>query len=629
MGETATLPQKDPDAAERVRALHIARERYRISFNIVPGVPMAEEVPEEATPSKEWTVRTLIPLKNILANVIANRIVEEEEIVEDAFTSALKKGITLPSLFKGIAASFEQIGDLVEHLGLDASHTLMRRVLRGQHITQHDDPTAKSPWMSPLTPHGRPESIASYDELYREIERPPVMDTWQDDAWFAQMRVAGQNPMLLAGIDEIPAKFPVTEEHYARTAEPGDTLAAALKEGRLFILDYWLIGETVKDNTNPIMGERKYTPAPIGLFGVPPGSGTLRAIAIQVGQDPQKFAITTPGKGWSWQKAKTAVQVADANHHELVCHLGQTHLIMEAAALATMRNLSDRHPLYKLLLPHFEGTLAINNSAAHSMLAPGGVIDLSFGGTLDSMIELAGRAVSEYDFMAAMPPADFERRKVTQGGKLTDYPYRDDALRVWDAISDWAASYVEYYYDEDSLKHDAELAEWAKALAAPLGEGGIVGFPKIEDTATLSQVLAMIMFTASAQHAAVNFTQRADMSYSPALAGALWAEWKDGDATEQDWLDLLPPLQFGELQAEFLALLGGVHHTHLGEYKSNSFPYPDIITEKDIVEGPLAAFQAKLREIEVMIERENETLKNRSAAYIYMLPSKIPASINI
>lgn len=629
MSGNATLPQDDPDLPQRAADLAFARATYAISFDIVPGVPMAAAVPEDATPSAAWTLATLGPLKDIFANVVANRLADEKHHIDKAFEKAIGKGITLPKLFKGLAAAANEIGDFFEDLDQGASHALMHKVLTGSHLVDHDDAVSGNPWDSPLTPHGRPESIESYDALYRTIECPPVMKVWHDDTWFAQMRVSGQNPMLLKGITSLPANFPVTEAHYAVSNEDDDTLAAALSEGRLFLLDYALIGETVHDNMKPVLGEMKYTPAPIALFGVPPGSGTLRPIAIQVGQDPAKFGIATPVDGWAWRKAKTAVQVADANYHELVCHLGQTHLIMEAAALATVRNLSARHPLYKLLLPHFEGTIAINNSAANSMLAPGGVIDLSFGGTLESMITLAGRAVGEYDFHAAMPPADFARRNVGPEGKLTDYPYRDDALRVWEAISDWAASYVEHYYSEASLKADTELAAWSAALSAPVAEAGIAGFTPITDKTSLSTALAMIMFTASAQHAAVNFTQWADMSYSPALGGALWTEWKDGDATEQDWLDLLPPLQFGELQAEFLALLGGVHYTRLGEYKTNSFPYSSMVTDPAIVEGPLAAFQAKLREIEFLIARENKELKTRSAPYEYLLPSRIPASINI
>jgi arachidonate 15-lipoxygenase len=629
MEERAVLPQDDADLPGRAAELAAARDKYKISFNIVPGVPMAAAVPDEATPNAIWTATVLVPLTKIIANVVANRVEQVEGTIDTAFERAIGRSVSFGGLIEGVTAAARALGDVLRELEPAASHKVVNRVLMGQHITHHDDATAPDPWQSPLTPHGRPASRQAYDDLYREIDTPPVMASWHEDAWFARMRVAGHNPMLIRGITELPARFPVTEAHFAATARGGDTLAAALSEGRLFLLDYQLIGEMVHDNLSPVVGDRKYTPAPIALFGVPPDGGTLQPIAIQAGQDPAAFGIVTPKDGWAWRKAKTAVQVADANHHELICHLGRTHLIMEAAALATVRNLSPRHPLHKLLMPHFEGTVAINNSAAHSMLAPGGVIDLSFGGTLDSMIALAQRAVRDYDFHAALPPVEFERRGVGPASRLTDYPFRDDALLIWGAIRDWAQAYVDHYYDDAALAADTELAAWSDALSAPVAQGGIGGFTPVRDTAALVTALAMIMFTASAQHAAVNFTQWADMSYSPALAGALWAEWKEGDATEQDWLDLLPPLQFGELQAEFLALLGGVHHTHLGEYKSNLFPYPDTITDPAVVAGPLAAFRKRLHQIEVAIGHANRDLTTRSAPYEYLMPSRIPASINI
>lgn len=522
--------------------------------------------------------------------------------------------------------------DVVEpakHVAGDLSGELVEKVLSGRHLTHHSDASVPDPWISPATPHGRPTSVASYDVLYRTLDLPPAAKDWNDDGWFAQMRVAGQNPMLLKTITALPANFPVTETHYAKSGDPGDTLARAAAEARLFMIDYHLVGEVVKDNLDPVLGGFKYTPSPLALFKVAPGKGTLHPVAIQAGQDPARFAITTPADGWAWRKAKTAVQVADANYHEMVCHLGHTHLVMEAVTLATMRTLSARHPLSLMLRPHCEGTIAINNSAANSMLAKGGAIDLSFGGTLDSMIALTSRAVADYDFAAAMPPTDFARRGVGPQSRLIDYPYRDDALRLWDAISEWTQAYVEHWYDAAKLAADPELSAWSAALSAPLTQGGIGGFSPITDTAGLAKALAMIIFTASAQHAAVNFTQWADMSYSPALAGALWAEWRDGDATEQDWLDLLPPLQFGELQAEFLALLGGVNHTRLGEYRSNVFPYANLIEDAEIVEGPLAAFRARLHMIEAAIARDNRELKTRSVPYIYLLPSTLPASINI
>ena len=53
----------------------------------------------------------------------------------------------------------------------------------------------------------------------------------------AHLRVAGPNPMLIKGIDAIPANFGVTAEQYAGVVA-GDTLSAALSAGRLFLCDY-------------------------------------------------------------------------------------------------------------------------------------------------------------------------------------------------------------------------------------------------------------------------------------------------------------------------------------------------------------------------------------------------------
>ena len=51
---------------------------------------------------------------------------------------------------------------------------------------------------------------------------------------------------------------------------------------------------------------------------------------------------------------------------------------MEAYAIATMRNLPDPHPVYKLLRQHFRYTMAINTSARASLINNGGIIDQLF-----------------------------------------------------------------------------------------------------------------------------------------------------------------------------------------------------------------------------------------------------------
>lgn len=46
--------------------------------------------------------------------------------------------------------------------------------------------------------------------------------------------------------------------------------------------------------------------------------------------------------------------------HEVVSHLGNTHLVLEGPMVALHRQLPKAHPIYVLLEPHVEGTAIIN-----------------------------------------------------------------------------------------------------------------------------------------------------------------------------------------------------------------------------------------------------------------------------
>ena len=51
--------------------------------------------------------------------------------------------------------------------------------------------------------------------------------------------------------------------------------------------------------------------------------------------------------------------------------------------------------------------------------------------------------------------------------RLPDYPYRDDALLIWGAISQWVEDYVNHYYSSDAaVQGDTELQNWVAELVA-------------------------------------------------------------------------------------------------------------------------------------------------------------------
>jgi arachidonate 15-lipoxygenase len=139
-----------------------------------------------------------------------------------------------------------------------------------------------------------------------------------------------------------------------------------------------------------------------------------------------------------------------------------------------------------------------------------------------------------------MLPTDLRARGVDDIDQLPDYPFRDDALLIWNAINQWVGEYVAVYYTSDSdVTGDYELKAWATELAL---SGKIKGFRAIATRGQLVTVVTAIIFNASAQHAAVNFPQSSIMTYAPFSAGTGGAPAPTGAAgqTQASWSQLLP-----------------------------------------------------------------------------------------
>lgn len=171
------------------------------------------------------------------------------------------------------------------------------------------------------------------------------------------------------------------------------------------------------------------------------------------------------------------------------------------------------------------------------------------------------------------------------------------------------------------------MAQWATSIAS---EGHIIGFKPITSRAQLTDVCTMIIFTASAQHAAVNFPQRTIMTFAPAVTGAGWTAAPTGQTGHDkgEWLDYMPPMSLALEQLSSLFLLGSVYYRPLGDYRTNRLPYENWFQDPAITgtEGPLARFQACLRAVEGRIIARNA---KRMHPYVYLQPSQIPTSTNI
>lgn len=641
-----SLPQNDSPAQQAARQTQLAasRETYGWTTQVpsLPGAPLlAGAPPENEQPTLTW----LIMLADDVVTFARNHMAVKKLWAEQGLLPLGEAGLAAGELaLAGIEAAIAElkakiagntsgstpwhrlVEDIEMALGV-AGATVLDAALR-DHLSHLFQVTSLSEAEHAALGSFTPRDLERYRELFQTLKLPGIAWTFQDDAEFARLRVAGPNCMLIRGIDALPDNFPLSAARYAQVVA-GDSLAQALADGRLYLADYSALSTLVPGTYK---GQAKFVYRPLALFAVPPGGASLVPVAIQCDPDPESNPIFTPSvrpdEEWGWEIAKLVVQVADGNWHELIAHLAHTHLVIEALAVATRRQLAEQHPLWALLVPHYEGTLLINYAAATSLITPGGPIDHIFGGTIASSQATAVAARLTFNFTERMLPNDLRRRKVHNCDALPDYPYRDDGLLVWQAIRSWVKDYVSLYYANDGeVAGDTELAAWVEELQ---GTGQIAGFPAITTRDGLVDVCTMIVFTCSAQHAAVNFPQKGIMEFAPAVTGAAWqsAPQQRHGLTRSDWLDCLPPLAPSLQQLDTLYLLGSLYYRPLGTYLSRDFPYPAWFQDPAVIgaEGPLVRFQAGLQAVEQQIVARNAA---RRQAYPYLLPSLIPTSTNI
>lgn len=631
-----TLPQKLDPISASVRRLGLVTQqatyRWTESHINLAGVPMGVVVPPSELPALEHqlkaTTRAVEAVTNFAASFAPSTL----------SSSSLQSLDDLRNRLALAQASFDSL--LSANAGLLTLPATVLTLLGSLTSTVGDIGTQLKQIHSSLLVQGpqgnQTKTVAQYDALFVTIEKPAVAQVLHDNDFFAFMRVAGPNPMLIKKVSSLPAKFPLSDAQYRQAMGSDDSLAEAASAGRLYLLDYEGLGDMAPSGpvNKPLTGTG-YGYAPIALFARPMSGRSLVPVAIQCAQDPSLSPIflrvdnaADAAAYWAWQSAKTAVQVADFNYHEMFVHLGRTHLMSEAFAMATQRQLAVAHPLSRLLAPHLEGAMFINEAATLLIMAPLTTGDVILAAPIETLQRGCGRDRLAYDFYDNMLPNDLRVRGVDSTSELPDYPYRDDALLIWNAINQWVGEYIAVYYANDGdVTGDYELRAWTDELAT---SGKIKGFKAITTRSQLAAVVTAIIFNASAQHAAVNFPQYSIMTYAPFSAGTGGAPMPAAAAgqTDASWSQLLPSRLAAQEQILLFHILGGVYYRPLGEYRDSAFPYLPVLLDPAVIGpgGPLERFRTALAGIENTIQQRNAV---RARPYEHLLPSRIPSSTNI
>ncbi|XP_029436818.1 hydroperoxide isomerase ALOXE3 isoform X2 [Rhinatrema bivittatum] len=277
----------------------------------------------------------------------------------------------------------------------------------------------------------------------------------------------------------------------------------------------------------------------------------------------------------------------------------------------------------QLLIPHMQYTLQINVQARAWLLKAGGILDQVLAAGGPGLPLLLKRGLATLTYASLCLPEDIRARGLES---LPNFYYRDDGLKIWNALGSFVSSVVNFYYESDcSVQQDTELQSWvAEIFQEGLLGRASSGFPSALHTCTdLKTFLTMVIFTCSAQHAAVNSGQFDFLSWQPNGPASMRnpPPSSKGTVTLRSILETLP-----EVNSTFSIILA---LWMLGREPGEMSPlgtYPDQHFTEEEPQRCISAFQKRLAEISCKIDRRNSSLELK---YNYLNPRNIENSISI
>ncbi|XP_024020212.1 probable linoleate 9S-lipoxygenase 5, partial [Morus notabilis] len=526
------------------------------------------------------------------------------------------------------------------------------------------------------------EIFRSDGENFPKFPKPDIIKedkwAWRTDAEFARETVAGVNPVVIRRLEEFPPtskldpslygdqNSKITEDLIEKNLE-GYNVYQALYDNKLYILDY-------HDAFMPYLRKINTTATKIyatrTLFFLK-NDGTLKPLAIELSlphKDSDRYGavskVYTPAsegvEGTLWTLAKAYAAVNDSGYHQLISHWLNTHAVVEPFVIATNRQLSTIHPIYKLLQPHFRDTMFINALARQTLINAGGILEKTvFPGKF--ALEMSAVVYKKnWVFTEQGLPADLIKRGVAvkdssapRGLRLLipDYPFAVDGLEIWSAIYQWVEEYIAFYYkSDDAVKKDTELQAWWKELRE-VGHGDKKNepwWPKLHTRHELVESSTTLVWIASALHAAVNFGQYPYAGFLPNRPTVSRRFIPEEGTPEYEELKTNPDKAFFKtITSELMAILGVSLIEILSRHASDEVYLGQRDTKDWTAETePLQAFKKfgeKLAQIEdrILSRNNDANLKNRVGPvkfpYTLLVPSSkegltargIPNSISI
>ncbi|XP_060196668.1 linoleate 13S-lipoxygenase 2-1, chloroplastic-like [Lycium barbarum] len=505
-----------------------------------------------------------------------------------------------------------------------------------------------------------PRLIKAISDTQKDVllfETPALLQrdkfSWFRDVEFARQTLAGLNPYSIQLVTEWPLKSKLDPKVYGPPEskitrelielEIGGimTVEEAIQQKKLFLLDYHDLLLPYVNKVNELKGKVVYGSRSVFFLT---SDGTLRPLAIELTRPPvddkpqwkEVYCPTWHATGdWLWKLAKAHVLSHDSGYHQLVSHWLRTHCCTEPYIIATNRQLSAMHPIYRLLHPHFRYTMEINALAREALINADGIIESSFfPGKYACELSAVAYGVQWRFDQEALPENLISRGMAVEdpsaphGLKLTieDYPFANDGLVLWDILKQWVTDYVNHYYPEANLiESDKEILAWWSEIKN-VGHGDKKDepwWPELKTPNDLIKIITTIVWVTSGHHAAVNFGQYGYAGYFPNRPTIARAKMPTEDPTPEEWECFLNKPEEALLKC-FPSQLQATKVMAILDVLSNHSPDEEYIGEKiepywaenPVINAAFEVFSGKLKELEGIIDARNAdpNLMNRNGA---------------
>lgn len=477
---------------------------------------------------------------------------------------------------------------------------------------------------------------------------------WYSDSRFAQQQFTGTNPNTIKSA----SKTWISQFAEEATKQGNEKVQQLLKgeDSSFYIQDCSYFRDAIGVEGHHVMQSNgRFLCATVSLFQLH-SDGRLHPLAIVIdfkGSFDKSVTIFNnrlnpldpideEKTDWPWRYAKTCAQVADWIRHEVTVHLVNTHFIEEVIIVATNRNMDSKHPVYRLLEPHWLKTLSLN-AAARASLIPNVVLQL-VGLDNAQAFKFISHAFTNFDFVGQYVPNDLASRgfpsEKLDEGRFKNYAYARNMKLMWDVLRSFVASMIAIHYTSDAaVASDHQIKDWYQEIQSQQG-GQLPTFPTITTRDQLIDAVTMCIHIASPQHTAVNYLQNFYMAFVIAKPSALFQTPPDtlselSAYAESNLVEALPINRQREwllsAQLPWLLSFRVADENNLLSYASSLWTlYRQKATRDEKSTAEIAkTFYNKLRELISVFQDHSEQMTESTIPYTVMDPNSTAISILI